>query len=251
MLPIILYDNKFLTATLSESASAEGYATQNILDQRTYKYWKASAGGTNYITGQWGSAPAVNCVGIAGHNFYSVGVTVKVYSSDNGSSWTQRATVIPTNNKVIILTFNTVSAAYWKVEMVNTVGAPQVAVIFIGSYLQFPYPMNAPLEPSARSIKVDTAESEDGLPLGACVKYSPIEINHVQGEFTRTWFSTYFQPFYDNYAELMNWFFYAPDLTNMPGDAYYCRFKEDYVLRTPASRLDYFDSLTLSLKAIQ
>ena len=202
MLPIILYNNKLLTATLSESASAEGYATQNILDQRTYKYWKAAAGGTNYIQGIFGQAEAVNCVGIAGHNFYSVGATVNIKSSiDGGANWVTQATKTPTNNNVIILSFNSVSAAMWKIEIVNTIGAPQVGVIYVGVYLQFPYPMDAPLEPFARSIKADVADSEAGYPLGASLKYSPVEINHTQSNFLRTWFATYYQPFYELHGE--------------------------------------------------
>jgi len=251
MNPRLLYDNFLTGATITSSTIASGYSNQNVIDGRPYTFAKFNAAGTNYIQGQFGAGVAVNCIGICGHNLKTVSASIAVKYSNNGSSWTTATggTLTPLNDDAILLCFTAATATYWKVEISNAAGQPQIGVLFVGSYLEMPFPPDPAPVPYTENINAETFESETGNILGSSVKDNPIEIAHQFRLLTRTWVDTYFKPFWDGYGKALKPFFYAWDLTNAPNDVFYCTLKSSAKWATPVSTLNYYDSLTIEAKA--
>lgn len=248
MNPLILYSNKLLTCTLAASGTYSGYDVQNVLDYRPYTFWKAAAGGSNWVKGYWAAAQAVDCVGIVGHNLNSVGASIYVESSIDGTTWTVATQTTPSNDYAIMFSFASQTKQYWRLRIENTVGIPYLGVLMFGSALQFEQPPDAPLTPKNVKLVGETAISETGNLLGANVKFNQLEISHTwQNKVTATWYTNSFEPFMENHAELLKPFFYAWDLTNRAGDIYFVRLREDNLRSDPISRLDYIDTLTLNL----
>lgn len=248
MLPIILYTNKLLTATLTASGTYAGYDVQNILDQRTSTYWKAAAAGSaNYIRGQWGSAQAVNCVGICSHNLFTVGATIYVEHSDNGTNWTQAATLTPVSDELILLSFTSATKTYWRLKIANSSGIPQIAVLFFGIAVEFEYPPEGPIAILDEGINAESNQSEKGNLLGSVVRFNdagPLDRSFTN--FTKNFYINSLKPFW-SYAKLLNHFFYADDLTNAPDEIHYCRLKSDYRFRPEKEIKDYISTFTLNM----
>lgn len=217
---------------------------------RPYTLAKFNAAGTNYISGQWGSAQAVNCVGIANHNFFTVGATINIKHSPDGINWTQAATITPTSNKTIILSFTSESKTYWKVEVVNSSGQPYCGVIYFGTAILFDWPADGPLAPYSESIIAEDVDSEAGNLLGIEVKFNPKELTRVWSNQTKTFYDSYFKPFWDAHGKLLKPFFFADDLTNRTDQVFYARCKKEMVFAPQYSRANYYDSFTLEMKEV-
>lgn len=246
MYPILLYNNKLLTATLTASATASGYDPQNVLDERTYTYWKANVAGTNYIRGAWGTAQAVDCVGIAGHNFNTVGASVYVEHSSNGTDWIQDASFVPPNNNAIALYFTPITAAYWRLRIANSSGLPMVGVLFFGEKILFEYPAVTPIAFWDEGIISESTQSETGNLLGSVVKFNDLILDRTFQNFTKTFFTNSIKPFWDNHGKLLKHFFYADDLVNDPALVYYCRCKGEFRMRPDQERSNYISTLNFN-----
>ena len=249
MNPIILHNNLLLTASLSASGTYSGYDVQSVLDQRTSSFWRAAAAGSaNYIQGAWGGAQAIDAVGICGHNLFSVGATIYVEHSTNGSDWTQATTLIPTTNDTIILAFTSATKQYWRLKISNSSGLPQIAVLYFGVAVQFEYPPNTPIALIDEGINSESSLSETGIHLGTVTRFNDKILDRTFSDFTKTTFYTStFKPFWDTYGKALNWFFYADDAVNAPSECYFCRFKDGFRLRPEQNNKNYISSLTLNM----
>lgn len=247
MNPVILYDNKLLTCTLTVSGTYSGYDKQNVLDYRPYTFWKAAAAGSNFVKGYWAAAQAVDAVGICGHNLYSTGCTIYVEHSPDGTNWTEAEDLVVASDDAILLTFTSATKEYWRLRIENSVGVPYIGVLFFGSALEFEFPPDAPLAPKAKTLKSEAAMSEGGNFLGANVKFAQFELNHVFSEVTNTWYNNSFEPFMEDHAEQLKPFFYAWDLTNKPDDIFYVRLKEDNARADTIDRLNYVQFVYLNM----
>jgi hypothetical protein len=248
--PIILYDNRLLDGTLSSSEVMSGFDVNNVIDYRPYTYWVANNSGTNYISVDCVTPKTADCLGIIGHNLYSIGASVSVWSSNNGINWIQRLVFNPTSDKALLKTFTQASARYWKLQIVNTSGQPRIAVVFIGNKLEFPYPPNAPFVPYSESIEVESKRSKTGHLLGSVIKYKQIEISINFSDLTRDWVNTYFKPFWDNHASELKPFFWAWDI-DYSSDVFYVTIQDNMKYETPLSMLSYVDKLSLEMRGIK
>lgn len=247
MNPIILYNNKLISAAITASGTYSGYDVANVIDQRTFTYWKAAAAGSaNYVQGHWGSAVAINCVAICKHNLFTVGATIYVEHSTNGTDWTQAATTTPADDDAIMLTFTSATKEYWRLKIANTTGIPQIAVLFFGTYLEFEWPPMGPITFLDEGIHAESNQSETGNQLGSVTKFTDMMLDRTFNNFTKTWFDNSFRTFWTS-AKQLNYFFYADDLTNAPKEVYYSRLKSDFRLRPEREIRDYVSSLTLNM----
>lgn len=247
MNPVLLYDSKLLTATLSSSTLKAGYNVQTIKDMRPYTFAMFNAAGTNYIQGWWGAATAVNCVGIAGHNFATVSAVVSIEHSTNGTDWTEAATLTPTANNTIIFSFASQTKAYWRVKVVNSSGLPFLAVAYFGVAILFDYPPSGPIIPFSENITAEENESETGNLLGINIKFNKTDISRMWGQQTKTFYDTYFKPFWDNHGKLLKPFFYADNLTARADEAHFVRLKKEMLNAPQYSRADIYDTIQLEM----
>ena len=282
MNPVILYDNLLSRGALTVTSEATGYPIENVTDLRSFTKWKASSEATQDIEvdltpvgallegagagrimlegagagqimleGEASGAELPNAIGIFNHNFGSIGATVKVYR-DNGG-WELLETINPTTDKPILSYWVAASSIKFKIEISGAAEAPYAGVIMLGVYLSMPDPPDAPYAPVNEGIKVSTEISEAGHLLGSVVEHFPININPRwtnAPNFTRTWYTTYFLPFWEDHGRWIKPFFYGWDLVNRPDDVFYVHLDPGFVRAEALSLLTYTDSVELLLKGV-
>jgi len=276
MNPVILYNNILNNDTLTATSTASGYHVDNLVDMRSYTKWKATSNGTQnidvhasgstflgYQTGgtlrlisggklklQFPAGVPPNAIGIYNHNLYSVGATVKVYYSHDGSSYTLLYTFVPASNNAQLKTFAGIAAAYWRVELSGMIAAPEIGILMLGIKLEFPWPPDSPVIPKREQLRLNAEYSDAGHLLGAVVAHFPIQIDHKWSRFARNWLDADFLPFWNNYGKQLCPFFYAWDLVNRPSDIYFVSVNPESIYQVPLTLLAYGDELQLSMRGV-
>ena len=251
--PIILYDNILSQGyTLTATDTEEGYDVLNLIDLRPYTFWKAASHGTKYITVDCGAAKSADCLAIIGHNLYTAGATVSIESSPDNSSWTVRlADFTPTSDKAVLKTFTSASDQYWRIKIVTAAVAAYMAIAVLGQKLQFPYPPDTPYIPYSEVPVADVERSKNGHILGVSTYLPALKMRVQFSNITRTWFDTYFLPFWQNHGRLYKPFFFAWDLDTYENDVFLVSIDDEYNLESPFSVLTYIDILNLNMRGIR
>ena len=245
--PIILADNILIGATITATGISDG-SQLYLIDGRPYTWLQFPSAGTKTITIDCGSAVDANAIGIIGHNLAASAAAVTLASSTNGSSWTDRLTITAATDRALLQTFTKVSARYWRLTIVTATVAPMLAVVMIGQRIDFPLPPDSPCTPFTESVEVDSNESKQGHPLGAVVRYFPVEVKPSFSNLEREWVETVFRPFRENWSRYRTFFFWAWDLETYPEQILYL---QDVGTYAPAvSHLAYYDKLSLSFKGV-
>lgn len=250
MNPIILYDDIFSKGSLASSATEDGYNLLNTKDKRAYTRWKAKYSGDNYIEHSVSNGSA-NVVAIAGHNLGTVGATLKVQIDTGG--WTTLKTVNVNTNDPIMVTFNKHTSGSFGMQFAFSSLSPitpEVGVIYLGEYLEFPFPPDTVLQPFNQSFVPKFESVESGNLLGVENNFSPTSISHRFSNVERDPFLKDYLKFWNNHGKLLKPFFYARDLENNPDEVFYVRFSEKHVHSTPLSSLYYADSIQMNMVSI-
>jgi hypothetical protein len=165
-LPTILSDNIFTSGTLSASTEAAGYPKENAVSEATYNAWKPTALPATLSIDK-GVAVSVNSAALVAHNCGTSGNTVEVQSSTDNTTWTTRATVVPTDDTTILMLFTAVSARYWRFRFTNG-SAPFVGVAMAGARFNFPAGVLPPYTPVwlSQTYELLTATTVGGQFLG-------------------------------------------------------------------------------------
>lgn len=129
---------------------------------------------------------------IAGHNLGTVGASAILQSSADGSSWTTRATLTPTNNRPAWVDFAEVSAPWWrvKIDVATGKGRPEIGVIAAGEYLEMPEYPTGQVDPDQWPCEAETYSTRYGTPVGASMKPSAVEHVLMFPWVTDTWITT-------------------------------------------------------------
>ncbi len=246
--PIILYNNLLLNATLSSSPVAEtGYDVRNIIDNKSFTYFKFSGTGVGYITADLGSAQTANAFAIMGHNFADMGASVSLESSPDGITWAVREPAFtPTDNKALLKLFVSYSARYWRVKIYATGTKAFCAVIFLGQIIRFPDPPDVPYSSALEEIESDSARSKAGFLLGVNIKYKRLKISPIFSHILKSWVDSDFVPFWDNYASDLKPFFYQYGT-----DTFWVAMEEGSSLSLPRQIAGYYQTLAFNLIAIK
>ena len=275
MNPIILFDNILTEGTLTATSTASGYDVDNLKDYRVYTKWKAAGTTNQYLswnmggiakvraqTGWYiklqnnallgaitGSVDTADAIGIVNHNLGTIGAQIDVQYYESGA-WNTVLTLNPTTDNAILSTFTSHTSGDWRIKLSGMSAAPEIGVMFLGVHLSFPWPPEAPVSPVREGIKSKTEISNTGNLLGTNLAFNPKTINHRFTNLTRTWFTTYYEPFWNNHAKLIYPFFYAWDLTNRPNDVFYGYIDDAIIQEEKLSLLNYNDELVLQMKGV-
>jgi hypothetical protein len=165
-LPTILFNNLFLSGTLSASSEAAGFPKENAISENTNKAWKPTSLPAT-LSVDLGTSRLINSFAIVAHECGSKGNTVTLQSSTNNSTWTTRCTVTPTDDTTILGLFNTVLARYWRIQISNGT-APAIGVAMIGSRFNLPAGVKPPYTPVwlSQTYELLTANTMGGQFLG-------------------------------------------------------------------------------------
>ena len=216
--PTLLIDNVFTQGTLS---STGGGVPENALGDNTFDFWTTSIA-TATIEVDLGDAVNCDMVGIAAHNLGSEGATVEIQSSDNGTDWTTRLTVTPTDDSAIVGVFPSVSARYWRLRVTGATVA--IGVIKLGSRIIVPSGVSlghVAMNHSAR-LELLTNDSVDGQFLNTRVIRRSGETTLDFGLVPALFIDTDMLEFERLYNEGRT-FFYAGNPVDLPRDVGYCK----------------------------
>jgi len=236
--PIILYDNLFEDSTLAatDTDSDTQYDVLNILDWKTYTYWKAASSGTKYLTADYGSNYTPDSLFIFGHNLSSMGATVSLeYSSDNFSADVHEAVAgfAPSNDKAIAKVFTGVAARYWRIKLSGCTGAPYIAIAVVGARLTMEKYCEGNFDPNPMKIRAEGSKSAGGNPLASVIEYYEVNIRPTFKRLTPSWVTNTFRTVWINHIALLKPFAWVWDITNHPTEIYLGKVPDDFDLRMP------------------
>lgn len=132
--PLIGYQNIVTAPALTSFSAASGFPVSNLANPATHIFWKSSTSSTDFIRIGSIGASLIDYVGIAGHNFGSIGATISI--SDTGTSPASFLVGgLVTDDSPIIARFN--PGVFSGLEiLISFPGAPpQAAVIYCGKLL--------------------------------------------------------------------------------------------------------------------
>jgi len=263
--PKILYTNilNVTTATLSVTTAAVGYDAQNVNDWRTHTFWRGSAATALNFTLDLGAGGdrAANCIGICAHNLYSANYKLTVQNSTNGTTWTDRlASAQATSDDVLMSTFAETTARYWRVALNTTAGttaAPTIAVMALGTSLEFPRAAQIGASPINVSVVSKSNRSQTGILLGNIVKYHPMSLNLSFNMLPTTFFrstsgaAANYGEFWKNHGRYALPFFVSFSGDTFQEAKYLMRLAENTEYTMPLNDSSWVQSLSLNLISCQ
>lgn len=185
----IAYDNKLTSASSTDAAA--------VLIPNTYERW-FSASGTMQATFQTSAVLAVDYVAIGAHNLATAGASILVETAPTvAGTFTARASVTPTTNAPLFLSFDTVSTVA-DIRITITGGTNrEVGVIYAGEALIMQralYGGHSPINLSSMT-EYRNAMSDTGQFLGRKIRRQGQMTNFSWQYLTPEWYREYFQPF--------------------------------------------------------
>lgn len=194
--PKFLYDNRFADATPVASSTAAGYAVANLLDWKRFTWWQPTVLPAT-ITVDCASAQAADYCVVFGHDLAAQGATLEVRgSTDNfAASDVLVATVTPTSDKPILLTWASVSYRYWRIRITGST-VPSLAIVAVGAALEMPAYLDEGFDPTRSKAEGEVNRSVRGHALGRVsefrswsqgVKFSFVEWDWIRDTWRPAW----------------------------------------------------------------
>jgi hypothetical protein len=207
-------------ATITESGAASGFPSANGSDWLTWTSWKAGGSGA-WRRASFASARTCSYFAIAVHDLGTLTGTMTLDSSPDGTTWTTRATLAPSDDRPRFVLFAPVAALHWRVTL--SAGA-SVGVVAAGPYLTIPNGQWVGETPHdlARDHEALTTISEAGHFLGRSLIRRGYSVS-VTGEYLEPdWVTDYWLPFMIH-AEVKPFFVVWPTpAANTPARCLYC-----------------------------
>lgn len=210
---------------MSASTSATGFGVDALENPLTYDKWKPTALPAWAALDIGGISSGVDYVGIAAHTLE--GFTVKIQSSTDNVSWTDRsAAVVPTDNSAMLFLFNSVVARYWRVYITGT-GIPSIGVVYFGESLEMERTIYAGVTPItlSRNTVISNNKSDSGNFLGRSLVRRGYTGSAAFKNLTSDFYRTYFDPFVRSARQYPFFFAWRPSV--FTADVAYCWTEQD------------------------
>lgn len=220
--PRIGYANVVPDGGISSGSAAAGFPVSNLLNPTTYLAWRGSSTAAQTVTFSFGTATAVNYLGIAAHNLGTSGITYTLQSSDNNMTWTTIASDAPDDDKPIIHEIADTSANYYRLQLSSGSVAAQIAVVYLGDVLRMErriYVGHQPV-PFGYRRDVSTGRAEQGQFLGRTQRRTTLEFSVAMPNLTPAWCRSDLLPFID--VSDITPFFWAWRPEDYPDEVGYC-----------------------------
>lgn len=223
--PIFGYRSYVTTTTVAATDAATGYPATNLANVSTAEFWKAlNATGTKYLTVTPVVASSLDYIAVAGHNFGSAQIAVRVEARTTSTgAWTVIvAEFMPTNDNALILRFT--ETVYHSIRLRLAAGsAPaQAAVLYTGLLLvsqRRAYVGVAPITLNRRKQSV-TGRSEAGNFLGRIETGSTLQTSLALNYLTPDWYRANMDPFIDAASSTPFFFGWRPQ--DYPNECAFC-----------------------------
>jgi len=232
--PLIGIHNLVLTSNITTTTENASYPKENIANPATFLEWRGTAiaqEDLEFDISSYGSD--VGYVGIARHNFGTIGATVTL-AGDTGSGYADISAVAPADDSPIIFKFTPETYDDMRIRISIGTAVPTCAVVYIGDPINVErnlYVGHSPL-PLNRMAKVISGRSENGNFLGRIVTR---DINQSSASFkniTPSFYRTEIDPFVT--LARVNPFFWAWRPSSYPLEAGFAWLTDDI---TPSNEL--------------
>jgi hypothetical protein len=219
--PKLLFENIFESGTVTFSSQAADGQGLNAIEDSTFDFWTPTAlNGVMQV--DYGSAVAVDCIGIAAHDAGTNGSTIAVQSSADGTTWSaSRITFEPLTDETLMGIFPEVSARYWRVLISDVVCS--LGVVKLGKAISIPNGVISGHIGISHSKRVDllTNISTGGQYLRTRVKRigadASINFGLLETDFVENTMATF-----ESHYNSGRTFFYAGAPVSFPNDYGYC-----------------------------
>jgi hypothetical protein len=140
--------------------------------------------------------------------------------SDNDSDWSNCFTPFnPASDKALWKSFAEQTHRYFKLVLpAGYTAAPQIGILFIGGFMQFPSWPSGRFDPDEQEIVFSMNRNRAGHLLGANEFYRRREISAEFQVISFAWFASTFMPFWNTHVPRP--FFWIWDETNHSGEVY-------------------------------
>lgn len=241
--PFILCDNVLELGIPIATDTETAYDALNLIDWRNYTFWQSESLGTKYVTIDCGSGKPVNTFAVVGHNFFTASATISLESSTNNVNWTERvAGFTVTSNDAFAKIFVSATAQYWRIKIVSASIAVRMAILVIGTRLDFETGLQRDIDPNQQGISAESKVSELGYPLGTSIKFYPRNFSCQIKNLSDSWSTNTFYPIWISHLSKMIPFIWGWEITGHPTEVYLMRLKDNHKLDMP------FQGIRRSLK---
>jgi hypothetical protein len=197
--PLICYHNVLdEPSDLTASSENTDFPASNLVNPATDLLWKGASAALTTVDVANDGVTQIDYVAIAGHNFNSAGISVKV-QVDVGAGYVDRTVAqIPNDDGPIIFRLPVISSVVSvRIHMAAGSAPPEMAVVYVGrsTILQRRiYVGHTPIT-MGRSVAVANGISENGNYLGAVIVGQVYETSINLENLTASWYRTNLDPF--------------------------------------------------------
>lgn len=221
--PLIGYNNLVTpTNIVASSADASGFfPITNAANPATYTKWKASSTAAQTLTISPGSSTSY--VGIARHNLGTIGATIKVEGTLDGSTYTTLISQrLVTDNTPLLMYFTLANYVALRITIGSGSAVAQIAVVYAGVILTLQrriYVGHTPITMGRNRVMMSPM-SESGEFLGR-IQVSEGRMSSVSMKnLTPDWYRQFFDPFVSAVGETPFFFAWRPE--TYPLEVGYC-----------------------------
>ena len=220
--PTLLIENILTEGDLTVSSETSDGAGLNAMSDTTFDFWTPSAASAR-LDVDMGEAVTCDAVGIAAHTLGTDGASFRIRTGTTGfENVITRIEHSPLTDDTIIGLFPSISARYWRFEILN--GPASIGVVKIGKRVIVPTGVllgHVGVNHGER-IELLSNDSINGQFLGTRIIRRSAEINIDFGLVSKTFVENDLAMFEYNYNQGKT-FFYAGSPANLPNDIGYCK----------------------------
>ena len=210
------------TTLTSSPAATTGYPALNVTDWKDYTLWSSSGANSYTLEADAGADVTADCIGLAGHNLFTVGARWKLDGKVNGGGGYVAVVAYdtPASNETIAKFFVQVSYRYWRITVDNNGGAnfiPQLGIFYIGNKIEIPRLPATPHDPDAIEDHSNIVIGGQGHLLGVTNDYTVRKMSFNFPHITQAFMTATWLPFIASYR--LSPFIFVWDYVNHPLEA--------------------------------
>lgn len=214
--PVIGYDNLVTSSNVTVTSEQTNYPGSNLGNPSTADRWRATEADPtveDIITVALGSDKQIDYVGVAGHNFGSARIAVKLQGEFTEGVWTDLASeFMPADDRPLVVRFTPASMISVRLVLAAGLSSAQASVLYVGKLLVLPRKVYVGFSPPtfAFTPNVKTNISENGQFLGRTVVGESAGTTLPLQNLSPSWYRAYFHPFARAAAEVPFFFAWRP-----------------------------------------
>jgi hypothetical protein len=216
--PIIGYNNVVTSANLTSFSEEAEHPLINIANPATHLYWRSGMGSpssTEWIRVNINSVGVQDYLAIAGHNFGTAQIPIRVYAYTASRGWEELIpATTPVDDGPIILRWNAnvFDDIYFEVHESPVGISPTLAVLYVGELLKLQRRIYVGHQPVTynRRLNVANHRSVSGAFLGRIVLGQKNGCTVALNNLTPSWFRSMLWPFLLAAEEIPFFFAWRP-----------------------------------------